>query len=112
MEVDEPSGPAPKRQDVQKLESDAAAAEVEPPSWSRVGKRALIFAPLMLVVGSSCRASRLGAMVPQAILLLVFLPFSYLMDTMMYRSYQRRTRGRSRAADRRGSGPRRATATA
>ena len=30
-----------------------------------------------------------------AFLLLVFLPFSYVMDTFLYRSYQRRTQGKS-----------------
>ena len=39
-------------------------------------------------------------------LLLVFLPFSYLMDSFLYRSYQRRTQGKSRAQLEHASSPR------
>jgi len=66
---------------------------VQPPSWNRVGKRALIFAPLMfftvyLLGGDSLS---LPAVVAQTVLLLaVFLPFSYFMDSLTYRTYQRR----------------------
>ena len=70
---------------------------IEPPSWKRVGRRALIFAPLMLVV---IRLLESGEPWPASIfrtafLLLVFLPFSYVMDSVLYRSYQRRTQGKS-----------------
>ena len=71
--------------------------KIDPPSWQRVGKRALIFAPLMLVV---IRLLESGEPWPASIfrtafLLLVFLPFSYVMDSFLYRSYQRRTQGKS-----------------
>jgi hypothetical protein len=71
-----------------------AVRKIEPPSWSRVGKRALIFAPFMFAVVWILRpegASAASSVVQTIVLLGFFLPFSYLMDTFMYRSYLRRT---------------------
>ena len=71
---------------------------VQPPSWTRVGKRALIFAPLMFVTVYLLGRDDLttSQMVVQTfVLLAIFLPFSYFMDTITYRAYQRRmNRGR------------------
>jgi Flp pilus assembly protein TadB len=66
---------------------------VQPPSWSRVGKRGLIFAPIMFVtvmlIGGQLT---LPQQIVQTILLLaIFLPFSYVLDSMAYRRYLRRT---------------------
>jgi hypothetical protein len=76
---------------------EAAAARggrtVKPPSWQRVGKRALIFAPLMFLTVYLLGRDDLstGQMLIQTLVLLaIFLPFSYLMDTITYRAYQRR----------------------
>jgi hypothetical protein len=68
--------------------------KIDPPSWGRVGKRALIFAPFMFVVVWILRpegAPAAQAVVQTAVLLGFFLPFSYLMDSLMYRAYVRRT---------------------
>ena len=68
--------------------------KVEPPSWRRVGKRALIFAPFMFAVVWLLRpegAPPASAVVQTVVLLSFFLPFSYLMDSLMYRAYLRRT---------------------
>jgi hypothetical protein len=67
--------------------------KVQPPSWSRVGRRALIFAPLMFITVSLLgRSLTIGQRVVETLFLLVFfLPFSYVMDTIVYRSYLRRT---------------------
>jgi hypothetical protein len=67
--------------------------KIEPPSWRRVGRRAAIFAPVMLVIVYLLRpkdASAASVIVQVAVLLAFFLPFSYLMDSMMYRSYRKR----------------------
>jgi hypothetical protein len=70
---------------------------IDPPSWNKVGRRALIFAPLMFItIRLLEHGEPLAATVFRtAFLLLVFLPFSYVMDTFLYRSYQRRTQGKS-----------------
>ena len=66
---------------------------IQPPSWSRVGKRGLIFAPLMfLTVSFLSKNVPMAQRIYQTVFLLAFfLPFSYLMDSIMYRSYLRRT---------------------
>jgi hypothetical protein len=66
---------------------------IEPPSWARVGKRGLIFAPLMFLTVSllSKGLSLTTRLYQTAFLLAFFLPFSYLMDSIMYRSYLRKT---------------------
>jgi hypothetical protein len=68
---------------------------VEPPSWNKVGRRALIFGPLMFITirllerGEAITASLFRTI----FLLLIFLPFSYVMDAVLYRTYQRRVGG-------------------
>jgi hypothetical protein len=66
---------------------------VEPPSLRRVVKRALLFAPLMfLTITLIDRDLSISVRLTQTIMLLAFfLPFSYLMDRMLYRSFARRT---------------------
>jgi hypothetical protein len=74
------------------------ARTIQPPSWRRVLKRAALFAPLMYVFLYivSRRDSELGPpeLLAQTVLLLViFMPFSYLMDTLTYRLWKRRQAG-------------------
>ena len=75
-----------------------AGRVIDPPSWTRVGRRALIFGPLMFITirllerGEPIAAS----LVRTLFLLLIFLPFSYVMDAVLYRSYQRRLGGQKR----------------
>ena len=66
---------------------------IQPPSWRRVGKRALVFGPLMFVVimlvyqdQQSVHARVLLTLQ----MLLLFVPFSYLMDSLFYRAHRRR----------------------
>jgi hypothetical protein len=67
---------------------------IEPPSLRRTAKRALVFFPLMLVVifllPAKEDATTLGKVINAVVLMAFFLPFSYVMDSMMYRAYQRR----------------------
>ncbi len=66
---------------------------VQPPSWNRVGKRALIFAPLMFATVYFIGREDLSTqemLIQTVVLLAVFLPFSYFMDSLTYRAYQRR----------------------
>ena len=68
--------------------------EIQPPSWRRVLKRTAIFAPLMYVfLYLVSRNENLGPrelIVQTAILMLLFLPFSYLMDIFTYRLWKKR----------------------
>jgi hypothetical protein len=99
-EVDAPDEESPmsrngKRAAQQPRKAKAAGGmrEVQPPSWRRVGKRGLIFAPLMFLTvtflsGNLTIAQRL---VNTVFLLAFFLPFSYAMDALMYRMYKKRS---------------------
>jgi hypothetical protein len=66
--------------------------EVQPPSWRRVGKRGLIFAPLMFLTVTflSGDLTLQQQILNTAFLLAFFLPFSYAMDAVMYRMYRKR----------------------
>ncbi len=97
VEVDEAELKPAKKTDAKgRPQSGRAGArprrKIEPPSWRRVGKRGLIFAPLMfLMLGFLGRNLTVAQRVTQTIILLgFFLPFSYLMDALMYRSYRKR----------------------
>ena len=70
----------------------SAGPRIQPPSWRRVGTRGAVFAPLMfLTVMFLDRELPLYAVMFQTILLMaIFLPFSYFLDSWMYRRYQRR----------------------
>lgn len=65
---------------------------VQPPSWRRVFKRAAIFAPLMYVfIALTNRGSSAGVnLIITLQLLVIFLPFSYLMDSLTYRLWKKR----------------------
>ena len=67
--------------------------KIDPPSWRRVSKRALFFGPLIFLAFSVLNQKQ-----PVATRLLLailytgfFIPFMYLMDRAMYRTYLRRT---------------------
>ena len=96
VEVEPDEAKAPERKDKDKRPAPSRGGRViEPPSWNKVGRRALIFGPLMFITirllerGEPIAASLFRTM----FLLLIFLPFSYVMDTVMYRTYQRRMGG-------------------
>ena len=66
---------------------------VDPPSWERTLKRAAIFVPIMLIFLYLTRPSNAstGAIVLQAVFIIVLLiAFMYLMDSFLYRAYQKR----------------------
>ena len=68
---------------------------IQPPSVRRVLKRGLIFGPVMFILISLLPGgddiSLLARVVNTFMLLLIFLPFSYVMDTVTYRIWLRRT---------------------
>lgn len=89
---DEPISRNGKRSPQQAKAKASGQREVQPPSWRKVGKRGLLFAPLMfltvtLLSGDLTMTQRL---VNTAFLLAFFLPFSYAMDALMFRLYKKR----------------------
>jgi hypothetical protein len=74
-------------------ERNRPVRKIDPPSWKRVSKRALFFGPLIFLAFSVLNSKQ-----PVATRLLLailytgfFIPFMYLMDRAMYRTYLRRT---------------------
>jgi hypothetical protein len=71
-----------------------APRKIDPPSWSRVGRRAAIFAPIMVIVVYYLNRNAANpvreTLVSSIVLVLFFLPFSYFMDSVMYRQYRKR----------------------
>src|SRR6478672_8952459 len=66
--------------------------EVQPPSWSKVLKRVAFIAPLLFLAFSALNhnQSLLNRLAITAIYTGFFVPFMYLMDRALYRSYLRR----------------------
>ena len=66
----------------------------QPPSLRRVLTRGLLFAPVMYLtlslIGGGQELTVAGRVLQTAMLLAFFLPFSYVMDKIAYRAYQRR----------------------
>ena len=69
-----------------------AQRTVQPPSWRRVGKRGLLFAPAMFLLMTFLEPNTtiLERSFFTLQLLAIFLPFSYVMDRMTYRMWQKR----------------------
>ncbi|HWN20531.1 MAG TPA: hypothetical protein VNP93_01050 [Gaiellaceae bacterium] len=66
---------------------------VEPPSWRKTLRRGALFFPLMLVTVfllAGEDATTQGKIAQTFVLMAFFLPFSYFMDSVVWRSYQRR----------------------
>jgi hypothetical protein len=76
---------------------------IQPPSVRRALKRGLLFGPVMFILISILPGggdiTLLARVVNTLMLLAIFLPFSYVMDTVTYRIWLRRT---GRAAPGRG----------
>jgi hypothetical protein len=89
-----PTGKQPVQRGGRPVQQGARGArKVDPPSWQKVFRRAAIFAPIMAIVVYLLRpkdASAATVIVQVVVLLLFFLPFSYFVDTMMYRQYRKR----------------------
>jgi hypothetical protein len=65
----------------------------QPPTWRKVFKRGALFAPIFLATVLLLGGGRLtfaGALVQTFFLLAVFVPFSYFMDRLVWRSQQKR----------------------
>jgi hypothetical protein len=88
-----PRSPAKKSQPKGATKQRYGRGTPQPPSWQRVVKRGAIFAPIffatvLLLAGDSLKWQ--GAIVQTLFLLAVFVPFSYFMDRLVWRSHEKR----------------------
>jgi hypothetical protein len=76
-----------------KRSSSGRQRKLDPPSWRRSVRRGLLFAPLFLGMILLLNGSRQGlafSVLNTIVLLVVFVPFSYFLDRVFYRTYQKR----------------------
>jgi hypothetical protein len=94
VEVPEDEAPATNGRSAspKKAAANQSQRTVQPPSWRRVGKRGLLFAPAMFLLMTFLEpdTSILERSFFTLQLLAIFLPFSYVMDRMTYRMWQKR----------------------
>jgi hypothetical protein len=105
VEADEAEQPEPSRRRNGRTAAQPARASkrapartgrtIQPPSVRRALKRGLIFGPIMFILISILpggdEITLLARVVNTLMLLAIFLPFSYIMDTVTYRLWLRRT---------------------
>ena len=111
LDVDEDALPAPRaaaertngRRTTKK--SPPSARGVQPPSWRRVLKRALIFVPLMFVaitvLPGGDELSTAGKVLVTLQWALILIPFMYLMEVVSHRVWKRRMEKTSGSAAKR-----------
>jgi len=85
--------------------SAPSGREPQPPSWRRTLKRGLIFAPIMLgtVMLLSNDLTLAAQITNTALIVAIFVPFSYLLDGLFYRSAKKRQARHEQSNGRRGS---------
>jgi hypothetical protein len=66
--------------------------KVEPPSWRRSARRALLFGPILVVAMMllNRNLSLAQQIFPAVFLIAFFIPFSYFTDSLAYRMMQKR----------------------
>jgi hypothetical protein len=66
--------------------------KVEPPSWRRSARRALLFGPILVVAMMLLNRNQPLAqqVLPAVFLIAFFIPFSYFTDSLAYRMLQKR----------------------
>jgi hypothetical protein len=75
----------------------------QPPSWQRTLRRGAIFAPIMFATiwVLSPKLSYAGKLMQTAIIVAIFIPFSYLLDGVIWRQQQKRA-ARDQSSGKRG----------
>jgi hypothetical protein len=76
--------------------------KVEPPSWRRSARRALLFGPVLVVAMIVLNKNQPLAqqIFPAVFLIAFFIPFSYFTDSLAYRMFQKRLARRDNAKTR------------
>jgi hypothetical protein len=94
VEVEEPEAERKNgKSPAQRAVKTGGGRTVDPPSWRRTLRRTAIFSPLIFVILYLLKpkGSTPGSVVLSVALLMVFfIPFSYFMDSLMFRLAQKR----------------------
>ena len=91
-ELDADDVPARKADSQAQRPPKSPGREPQPPSWRRTLKRGLVFAPIMFVtVMLLSNDLTIAEQITQtAFIVGIFVPFSYLLDGVLWRSYKKR----------------------
>jgi len=74
----------------------SARRTIEPASWRRAARRALIFGPVIVVAMMLLNPKHpLAQLAPGIFLIAFFIPFSYFTDSLAYRMYRKRLDSRA-----------------
>jgi hypothetical protein len=102
VEVDEPEPERKNGKQSSPRSVQTGGRTVDPPSWRKTLRRAAIFSPLMFLILYLLRpkGSTPGSVVVSVALLMVFfIPFSYFMDSLMFRlAHKRAAKARGSSA--------------
>jgi len=93
LKAETPTKPRSKGRETRSGKPRAGRGAPQPPTWGRVLKRGAIFAPIFLATVMLLGRGRLtlaGAIVQTVFLLAIFVPFSYFMDRVVWRSHEKR----------------------
>jgi hypothetical protein len=79
--------------------SASSGREPQAPSWRRTLKRGLVFAPVMFVVVMLLSSDQelSDQIIQTALIVGIFIPFSYFLDGVLWRTYKRRMERRGQA---------------
>jgi hypothetical protein len=94
--------PATKGNNRQASSTTTRRRAIEPPSWRRSAKRALVLGPLLVVAMMffNRNLSLAEQIAPALFLIAFFIPFSYFTDSLAYRMYKKRAERRGAAKTR------------
>jgi hypothetical protein len=93
----------PRRSDDHKADTRRSPGRpIEPPSWRRSVRRALILAPILIIAmmllnGNMPLSQQIA---PAIVMVAFFIPFSYFTDSLAYRMYRKRAGRRDTAKTR------------
>jgi hypothetical protein len=92
----------PRKSNAAKSAGAGGRRKVEPPSWRRSARRALLFGPILVVAMMLLNRNLPLAqqILPAVFLIAFFIPFSYFTDSLAYRMLQKRLARRENAKTR------------
>ena len=91
-ELDADEVPVRKAESQPRRAPKTPGREAQPPSWRRTLKRGLVFAPIMFVTVMLLSSDLTVAeqLTQTAFIVAIFVPFSYFLDGVMWRSFKKR----------------------
>jgi hypothetical protein len=92
----------PRTRDQRPAARKSTARRIEPPSWRRAFRRALVLAPILIVAMMllNHNVPLAEQIAPAVVMVAFFIPLTYFTDSVAYRMYRKRVAGREAARKR------------